>query len=996
MICNKCGSTIKAGMKYCTKCGADLLLSDILTPPQLIKKYCVKCGNYSGANDLCVNCEQKIRKTKKSNKKPIIFLSVVLFILLSAGACFGLSYLMNNKSGEMLKAALPKETETVVVNCSGLDSKVNSENDAYLALESVSGIFGFDDVKSVLKTEKIDVVDDDTYYRFSQKYNNIPVYGKSIVLSADSDGNVFNISGNYVNISEKIDTKPKISKEEAIKEIESKMKKEFTKDINISDPELIIFSSSIGNKPAWISNISGCTVDGSFKGYKIFIDSSNGEVLYLQDTVIGFQTQESYKGQKGDMKSVTVEESDSNDATEKYQLKDNARNIAVYIAKDEYNWYKNFVDGNKTSELVTWSGKKGPDKSAVDAMYNVSKSYDFYNDVLGHKGMDGNGGEIPVYVHVKGLEYVENGETKKESITNNAFFWPDPEPDILAFTVMSGNSAEYSAELDLASHEYTHGVVYNISGISGSADSAYERAINEAYADIMGVIAEGVINETAPDWNVVGLRDLKNPKNNDYPISMSEYDIAKKAYYNSSIISHTAYLMYNGIDGKGAIDDIETLGKLWYDSLYMLNSDSDFSHCRTAVEISAKRLFEKNELSLDQLECVSDAFNKTGIASKILYCEVTPDPELLVCASDNSEYYNYHYKVEKIIIKNQYNVGQKVKLDIHTVEESDVTDVKIVNLSSINDENCIYRITVSDLSEEPGTTQAKFVVVSDNAKPTVNFYTDYSYPAGELIDKIISSLDGVESYHLASRMENSVNYNDMVMNMDCDIDLKNDTSYMNVYSKSNGKDVNIETYVRGSLDDFDIFISANGMWLKQSGIKANDLNKLANGFEMGFEGIEFELNSMENIYVDSESDEQNYIITGIITSDNIKTFLEKGGFSAALEMIDEDDVIDDEDVQNILSNLSPVKLTYYVDKETFLPASCTTDMTDFYNSMIENMKKTAYEKYGEDVGDIECFVFKTTSTFSNYNNISEIIIPDEALNGSEYKFFESNRKDDDI
>ena len=84
-----------------------------------------------------------------------------------------------------------------------------------------------------------------------------------------------------------------------------------------------------------------------------------------------------------------------------------------------------------------------------------------------------------------------------------------------------------------------------------------------------------------------------------------------EGYYYSTVISHTAYLMWNGINGdETAKISLEDIVKLWYRAMNLMHSDCDFVQCREMVERSALAM---NNLTKKQRECISEAFNQVGI-----------------------------------------------------------------------------------------------------------------------------------------------------------------------------------------------------------------------------------------------------------------------------------------------------------------------------------------------------------------------------------------------
>lgn len=984
MQCNRCGSTIKDGLKFCTKCGAELDLTQTTEIVDIEKRYCTNCGKLVENGSFCTNCGAKINdgvgvEAKENNKKrsrfqykKIIILIVCCVLVLGIGGFLGINHFMNGASDSLETAAAIETTGNIVVDVSDITEKVTDEESAFAVLNSVSEIFGFENAKDVLDIQKTDYVNGDTYYRFAQKYREIPVYGKSIVLSADEHGNVFNISGNYMAIDDTLNTEPKLKAEKAKKKIESQVKKELKKGLTVSEPELVVLFINDNVELVWRSDVVGYTKEGKINGYKIFLSSDKGDIVSKEKTIKNESIEQSYYG-----KNIRVDLTNNT-----FLMSDEQRNISGNDAINKRYWL--FWEQYEDHKGVEWSLGEQPDEVAVDAHYNIERTYDYYSSVLNHSGCDGSGAET--------LESVINVEYFGEyDYTDNAFYTNQNNTNYIVF----GQPNELASRIDVVAHEYTHGVNKHITDFRYSSQSG---ALDEAYADIMGELVEGSYNNQNIDWMHGNNRNLINPNQSENPSHMSEYLTESQitngndeVHYNSTIISHAAYLMWDGMNESGAIKDVDTLANLWYSSLYMLNEDSDFAHCRTAVEISAERLFAKNLLTEEQVKCVSAAFDEVGIGKAMLYDTVPANSELCVYAANNSEYYNYHYKVEKISIKNLYSVGKAVETDIKVVEEDDVTEEKVINLTSLSQDSshkCAYRITISDLSDEPGEEQTKFVVVSDaqDAKRVLSFYTDYVPPVGDLLEKINVALDNVKSVHLSQNttsdytvMGSKVN---MGISLESDVNLTNGIMHTNMTTKYGGRNIANEIYIRTSGNTSDIYMSTSGMWVKQTGISASDLYKLGSGFE-GVDGIKFYLNSMENVYLESDSDEQNHIISGVIGSKATEEALKKAGLSTIIDQLDDNDEISKSDIQSMLSNLAPMKVTFLISKDTFLPTQMTIDMKDTTESIYSNMKSIA-AKYGESIS-YSISTNKAVTDFSKYNGLSEIFIPDEAVNGTDYK-----------
>ena len=155
----------------------------------------------------------------------------------------------------------------------------------------------------------------------------------------------------------------------------------------------------------------------------------------------------------------------------------------------------------------------------------------------------------------------------------------------------------------------------------------------------MGNAKEDMIKEIAraPRKNVIKIRDMARP--NDYtdpavkdekyyfPTDLETYNsewqakIMKNAeeegsplekwqdwdnggvHTNSGVPNHAAYLMYK----NGAFDNMEQMAKVWYNSLFMLTSTSDFEDCAYAVIQTAVNLGLKE----DKIEIIKEAFYAT-------------------------------------------------------------------------------------------------------------------------------------------------------------------------------------------------------------------------------------------------------------------------------------------------------------------------------------------------------------------------------------------------
>ena len=179
-----------------------------------------------------------------------------------------------------------------------------------------------------------------------------------------------------------------------------------------------------------------------------------------------------------------------------------------------------------------------------------------------------------------------------------------------------------NAAFDVLSHELAHGVLAIITG-----NLKYQNktgAINESYADILGNLLEmityqnganiGDVDTTnwtieeaqkAVDENWDGiLRSMSDPNEykNAYVVGGKYYIIDADDEYakvsdnggvhiNSGILNYICYRM-----NKDAGIPMEDLFKLWYDTLYQLNEDTDYESIRGYMEYTLRRYHMENKI----------------------------------------------------------------------------------------------------------------------------------------------------------------------------------------------------------------------------------------------------------------------------------------------------------------------------------------------------------------------------------------------------------------
>ena len=280
-----------------------------------------------------------------------------------------------------------------------------------------------------------------------------------------------------------------------------------------------------------------------------------------------------------------------------YYLMDPIRKIAV-AQYYEFN-YENRV------LFVTSPTPDGWSKNNLMAYANYIIIYDFYAD-HGIRSVDGF--ETPILITVGWCDQ------NRKPVDNACFYgvingWA-------CFGISDIN--HYGDALDVVGHEYTHGVTRQ------SMQSVLYRnetgAINEAYSDIMGNLAEMSLDLTEDRTWLVGektgapARDMRDPNRFRQPAYVGDQYYKPSVIYpysdindnggvhdNNSLLGHIAYLM-------GQTDmTYEQQISMWLTAIEIITPRSDYSDLHGALLFSLK--------INGMLEAYGPALNKAFAAS---------------------------------------------------------------------------------------------------------------------------------------------------------------------------------------------------------------------------------------------------------------------------------------------------------------------------------------------------------------------------------------------
>lgn len=275
--------------------------------------------------------------------------------------------------------------------------------------------------------------------------------------------------------------------------------------------------------------------------------------------------------------------------------------------------------------------------AAVDAHYGVSKAVEYLASVHGRNGIDGSGGQVPVFVH------------DNVAAPNNARWVPGRgivfgDGDYAPARAKSGwqppTGATYypfSTGIDAAGHELMHGIVAATSKLEPGGESG---AVNEAVADAFGLALEHwLYPDTSKDRFLIGeritvsgngVRDVRAPKLDRLPVDPCKVDPEHDRCVHKNLgPGNLAWtIMTVGDPTKSVHPPIgwEASAKLWFFSATHLSEKSGYRELAVAQLGAAFAWTGWGSSTLSAVGCAWEAvgaFNASELASLGVRCPAT-------------------------------------------------------------------------------------------------------------------------------------------------------------------------------------------------------------------------------------------------------------------------------------------------------------------------------------------------------------------------------------
>ena len=387
--------------------------------------------------------------------------------------------------------------------------------------------------------------------------------------------------------------------------------------------EIVLFRMADSFRLVWHVVLPG-VYDGLKTSFEYFIDARNGEIVD-SIRVLYDLTGKGYDLTNGELYEFPVEEQEG-----KKILKDTERKLNVYNGKQ--GTFSVDADGLWEDEGET---RKQNQKAEVELYLNMARTVDYFKDNHGFIWKNGES-TVDATAHVR-----ENYNNAYYSSWSGGFFFGDGSGTEKGFDYLTKG-------LDVAAHEFTHGVIDSLSPLTYSGESG---ALNEHIADFFGAMVdddEWQMGDNIAIGNNPALRNMKDPvrgrgelitegmtydewnqmmKDNGirwkiYPDRVSKKIIANGwgqdnggVHINSSIFNKFAYLATTGDE-----IDREGLGYELMADLYMrllrdkyLSRRATFQQFRNKFMASAEIHLENSAKRDAQLQTLIAAFAKIDL-----------------------------------------------------------------------------------------------------------------------------------------------------------------------------------------------------------------------------------------------------------------------------------------------------------------------------------------------------------------------------------------------
>src|SRR5215213_8986914 len=446
--------------------------------------------------------------------------------------------------------------------------------------------------------------------RFQQTVNDIPVWEGDAIVHLNPDGELKSITDDLKE-AVTVNTQPNFSAAEALN-----IARSFAGISNsvgpkrlTNDPQIDLWIYRGSTRDHLTYRVEMPILDGTANTSipVVFVDAQTGEKVFEYNNLHTGSGSSLYSG------TATI---DTSSAAGTYYMEDLGRRMGTFNMNSTGNTL--FGTGGKQARFTgtddIWNASL--ERAGVDAHLGAARTFDYYLNVHGRNGIDGNGGPRTTAAGANSSITLTTSRVHFGKKYNNAFWYNNQ----MSYGDGDGSQFGPLVTTDIAGHEMTHGVTEHTANLNYSNESG---ALNESMSDVFGALVElyadgGVVS--ADTWKIGedaytpaiagdALRYMNNPHlagnygytTNDDPDHYSERYTGTSdsggVHINSGIANHAFYLAANGgthhlsgvtVTGIGTTD----AGKIWYRALTVyMTSGTNFAGARTAMLNAATDLF---------------------------------------------------------------------------------------------------------------------------------------------------------------------------------------------------------------------------------------------------------------------------------------------------------------------------------------------------------------------------------------------------------------------
>lgn len=446
------------------------------------------------------------------------------------------------------------------------------------------------------------------HVRFQQQHKGVPVLGGEAIVHVQDDGSVFAVTDDLVSDLADVDVTPTLSAGQAM---DAAITAHGCIACLTAPPEAELVVMRHDGRDLLAYRVALRQEDNTDKTSLpvFFIDAHTGDKVWSYDNL------QTATGSGSSLYSGTVSVTTYLSGTT-YYLEDTAKKLGTFDNRNTTASTYRFTDTDNS-----WVGST--QRAGVDAHYGATKTYDYYLNVQGRRGIDGSGGPA-YYTSADGVTGLVSSKVHYSSGYNNAFW----NGSYMTYGDGDGTTFSPLVTLDICGHEMTHGVTERTSNLTYSGESG---ALNESMSDILGSMVERYAQgETSNTWKIGeqsytpgtagdALRYMNNTHAGGDPDHYSERYTGTSdnggVHTNSGISNFAFYLLAKGgthhLGGSMVGIGTDAAAKIFFkaDTQYMTSS-TNFHGARVATLNAAAALYGSGSTNYN---AVAQAWTLCGV-----------------------------------------------------------------------------------------------------------------------------------------------------------------------------------------------------------------------------------------------------------------------------------------------------------------------------------------------------------------------------------------------